>query len=244
MKPSRRAFLKTGTIASAGALLTVNGTLQAAKEVLNLLPHATLFELPPLGYPYDALEPFIDAQTMVLHHDKHHQAYVTKLNEAIEKDPSLHHQSIEQLFAGMGKWNEASTKAVRNQGGGHWNHTFFWTILKTGTAPSPLLDKAISKQFGSMDAFKTAFEKAALGVFGSGWVWLVKTPQGTLEIVQTANQDNPLMPDAKVKGKPIIGLDVWEHAYYLKYQNKRADYVKAFWNILNWNKVGELYGLM
>ncbi|MCU0443233.1 MAG: superoxide dismutase [Bacteroidia bacterium] len=234
----RRDFLKQSSLLSFGTL-SAYATPALAKELLHFLPHATLFELPPLGYAYDSLEPFIDAQTMQIHHTKHHQAYVTKLNEAVAKDPALHHQSLEQLIRNSNSFPEASRAAIRNHGGGHWNHSFFWTLLQKGTQPGKVTTLAINNTFGSMEQFKVAFEKAALGLFGSGWTWLMKDASGKLTIISTPNQDNPLMDIAPQKGTPIIGIDVWEHAYYLKYQNKRADYVQAFWNVLNWNKVEE-----
>lgn len=240
---NRRTFLKTSAVLSAGGMLALHGSKSLASELVNLFPHATEFELPPLGYDFNALEPFIDAQTMQIHHDKHHQTYVTKLNEAIAKDAALHHQSLEQLIKNILSYPEASRAAVRNHGGGHWNHSFFWQLLKKGTVPSPNMQKVIAQQFGTMEQFKKDFEKAALGVFGSGWAWVIKDSSGKLSITTTPNQDNPLMDIAPVKGIPIMGIDVWEHAYYLKYQNKRADYAQAFWNVLNWNRVEELYQL-
>lgn len=234
----RRDFLKQSSLLSLGTL-SAYSTPAIAKELLHFLPHATLFELPPLGYAYDSLEPFIDAQTMQIHHTKHHQAYVTKLNEAVAKDPALHHQSLEQLIRNSNTFPESSRAPIRNHGGGHWNHSFFWTLLQKGTQPGKATTLAINNTFGSMEQFKAAFEKAALSLFGSGWTWLIKDSSGKLAIISTPNQDNPLMDIAPQKGTPIMGIDVWEHAYYLKYQNKRADYVQAFWNVLNWNKVEE-----
>jgi len=192
------------------------------------------FTLPPLPYAYDALEPHIDEQTMKIHHDKHHQAYVDNLNKAIAGSEH-ENKSLEELVANAGK----ISPAVRNNGGGHWNHTFFWDILsKDGDSPSGSLAEAINSTFGSFDEFKTKFSAAGIGRFGSGWVWLISR-DGKLEITSTPNQDNPLMDVAEVKGTPILGVDVWEHAYYLKYQNKRPDYLNAIWNAINWNKVQE-----
>ena len=192
------------------------------------------FTLPPLPYAYDALEPHIDEQTMKIHHDKHHQAYVDNLNKAIAGSEN-ENKSLEELIANAGK----ISPAVRNNGGGHWNHTFFWNILsKDGGSPSGTLAEAINGAFGSFDEFKTKFSAAGIGRFGSGWVWLISR-DGKLEITSTPNQDNPLMDVAEVKGTPILGVDVWEHAYYLKYQNKRPDYLNAIWNAINWNKVQE-----
>ncbi len=192
------------------------------------------FTLPPLPYAYDALEPHIDEQTMKTHHDKHHQAYVDNLNKAIAG--SEHEKkSLDELIANAGK----ISPAVRNNGGGHWNHTFFWDILsKDGGSPSSSLSEAINSTFGSLDEFKTKFNAAGVARFGSGWVWLI-SKDGKLEISSTPNQDNPLMDVAEVKGTPVLGVDVWEHSYYLKYQNKRPDYLAAIWNVINWNKAQE-----
>lgn len=191
------------------------------------------FTLDPLPYASDALEPHFDQTTMEIHHGRHHNTYVTNLNNAVAGTPS-EGKSLEELVANAG----AISPAVRNNGGGHWNHTFFWNILSPngGGAPVGDLAAAIDAKFGSFDAFKDEFKKAALGRFGSGWAWLIKTAEGGVAITSTPNQDNPLMDIAEVKGTPIIGLDVWEHAYYLKYQNKRPDYVDAFWNVVDWNK--------
>ena len=238
MKSNRKEFLKTGAILAAGATL-YRPAVKAAINTINQFTNDGLFALPKLPYAYNALEPFIDAQTMEIHHGKHHQAYVNNLNAAIAKEASLKGKSVEELIATIDNLPENVRTAIRNNGGGHWNHAFFWQILKTGTKPSEKMTNLITKNFGSMDEFKKLFEKAALGQFGSGWAWLIK--QGDkLIVTSTPNQDNPLMDIATVKGNPIIGLDVWEHAYYLKYQNKRAEYTQAFWNILNWEKVEQL----
>jgi superoxide dismutase, Fe-Mn family len=196
------------------------------------------FELPKLPYAADALEPYIDAQTMTLHHDKHHQTYVTNLNGAIDKHPELASKSLEDLLMDLNAVPEDIRMVVRNHGGGTWNHSMFWEIMgpKAGGAPSGELAKAVDAAFGSFDAFKAEFEKAANGRFGSGWAWLVKKGSG-LAIVSTANQDNP-MSDGST---PIMGIDVWEHAYYLKYQNRRAEYVTNWWNVLNWDTVAARY---
>jgi Fe-Mn family superoxide dismutase len=238
MKSNRKEFLKTGAILAAGATL-YRPAVKAAINTINQFTNDGLFALPKLPYAYNALEPFIDAQTMEIHHSKHHQAYVNNLNTAIAKEASLKGKSVEELIATIGKLPENVRTAIRNNGGGHWNHAFFWQLLKTGTKPSEKMSNMITNNFGSMDEFKKQFEKAALGQFGSGWAWLIK--QGDkLIVTSTPNQDNPLMDIATVKGNPIIGLDVWEHAYYLKYQNKRAEYTQAFWSILNWEKVEQL----
>jgi Fe-Mn family superoxide dismutase len=198
------------------------------------MPH----ELPALPYPYESLEPYIDTTTMQIHHDKHHATYVTNLNNALKDQSDLQGHSAVQLIQNLGKVPEAIRGAVRNNAGGHVNHTMFWEQLKVGVAePSGALGDAINAAFGSLAAFKEAFEKAGLGRFGSGWAWLVKK-DGKLAITSTANQDNPLMDGS---GTPLLGVDVWEHAYYLKYQNKRADYLKAFWNVVNWDDVARRF---
>src|SRR5216110_2594404 len=202
------------------------------------------YELPPLPYPKEALEPHIDAQTMEIHHDKHHGAYVTNLNKAIAGNAALEGKSIEALISDLGSVPENIRAAVRNNGGGHANHSMFWKLLapKSGGSPSGRLADDIKAAFGSFEAFKEKFEAAGVSRFGSGWAWLVVN-QGKLEIVSTANQDNPLMGKAIAgcEGRPILGVDVWEHAYYLKYQNKRPDYLKAIWNVVNWTEVACLY---
>ncbi len=196
------------------------------------------FQLPPLPYPYDALEPHIDTMTMQIHHDKHHQAYVTNLNNAIAGNAELEAMSIEQLLAHLDKAPENVRMAVRNNGGGHANHTMFWEIMgpNGGGAPSGALAEAINSAFGSFDAFKTQFADAAVKRFGSGWAWLINDG-GKLSITSTPNQDTPLM-DGKT---PIMGIDVWEHAYYLKYQNRRPDYINSWWNVVNWNEVARRF---
>lgn len=195
------------------------------------------FTLSPLPYAADALEPHIDATTMQIHHGKHHQAYVDNLNKAIDGTPNAN-KTLEELVAVAG----TISPAVRNNGGGHWNHNFFWESLapNAGGAPTGALADAINAAFGSFDAFKEKFSSAGMTRFGSGWAWLI-LKDGKLEVSSTPNQDNPLMDVAEVKGQPILGVDVWEHAYYLKYQNKRADYLAAFWNVVNWSKVAERF---
>ncbi|MGA2029988.1 MAG: superoxide dismutase [Verrucomicrobiota bacterium] len=200
------------------------------------------FELPPLPYDKAALEPHFDALTMEIHHDKHHAAYVANLNKAIAGNAALEGKSLEALIGDLASVPDAIRGPVRNNGGGHWNHSFFWRILgpKAGGAPTGKLADAINGAFGSFADFQAKFEAAGIGRFGSGWAWLV-TNGGKLEIVSTPNQDNPLMGKSVsgVEGKVILGVDVWEHAYYLKYQNKRADYLKAFWNVVNWAEVAK-----
>lgn len=192
------------------------------------------FVLDPLPYANNALEPHFDALTMEIHHDRHHNTYVTNLNNAVAGTDN-EAKTLDELVANAG----ALSPAIRNNGGGHFNHTFFWNILSPngGGAPGGALGAAIDSTFGSFDAMKDEFKKAALGRFGSGWAWLIQKADGSLAISSTPNQDNPLMDVAEVKGTPLLGLDVWEHAYYLKFQNKRPDYVDAFWNVINWEAV-------
>ncbi|MGF1931186.1 superoxide dismutase [Enterococcus casseliflavus] len=196
------------------------------------------YTLPDLPYAYDALEPYIDEETMHLHHDKHHNTYVTNLNAAIEKHPELGEKTVEELLADFSSVPEDIQTAVRNNGGGHANHTFFWEILgpNAGGEPTGAIKEAIEETFGSFEDFKEEFKTAATGRFGSGWAWLV-VKDGKLAITSTANQDSPLM-DSQT---PVLGLDVWEHAYYLKYKNVRPDYINAFWSVVNWDKVNEYF---
>jgi len=196
------------------------------------------FEVPALPYAYDALEPHIDEQTMHLHHDKHHQAYVTNLNAALDKHPELAGKSPEDLLKNLGDVPEDIKAAVRNNGGGHVNHSMFWEIMgPNGGAPTGALAEAITSTFGSLDALKAAVNDAGIKRFGSGWTWLVKTADGKLAVVSTANQDNPMSEGHF----PILGNDVWEHSYYLKYQNRRPDYLAAWWNTVNWEAVGKRF---
>ena len=193
--------------------------------------------LEPLPYPSDALEPYIDQKTMEIHHGKHHQAYVDKLNAALEKHPELQNKKVEELLANLNNVPEDIRTAVRNHGGGHANHTFFWNILKKEVEPPGEVVDAISETFGSLEKFKEQLSTAAMNRFGSGWAWLVMARDGKLEVMSTANQDSPL-----IEGKtPLLGVDVWEHAYYLKYQSRRNEYLVAFWNVINWGKVNEHY---
>jgi superoxide dismutase, Fe-Mn family len=196
------------------------------------------FTLPALPYAFNALEPHIDARTMEIHHGKHHQAYVTNLNNAIA-GTDAEKLSIEEICKNISKY----PAPVRNNGGGHYNHSLFWTVLgpNGGTSPAGALGDAINSTFGSFDEFKTKFAAAGTGRFGSGWAWLIIDGSGKLAISSTPNQDNPLMDVAEVKGTPILGLDVWEHAYYLHYQNRRPDYITAFWNVVNWGEVAKRF---
>lgn len=196
------------------------------------------FTLPPLPYPADALEPHIDKMTMEIHHDKHHGTYVTNLNKALESAPELGSKSVEELLANnCAAVPEAIKTAVRNNGGGHANHSLFWNLMSKsgGGPPKGEIQNVITTNFNSFEAFKEKLSAAGLGRFGSGWAWLVKGPSGQFEIISTANQDSPLMEGKK----PILGVDVWEHAYYLKYQNRRADYISAWWNVVNWDGVNK-----
>lgn len=195
-----------------------------------------MFKLPDLTYNYDALEPFIDAKTMEIHHTKHHQAYITNLNAALEKYPEFFEREISEIIKNLSTVPEGIRNAVRNNAGGHLNHSFFWELMGPNGQhePSGLLKDKIDLTFGSFNDFKLKFKAAALTRFGSGWVWLISNKAGDLEIISTPNQDNPLTDGLK----PILGLDVWEHAYYLNYQNRRADYVDAWWNVVDWRKVG------
>jgi Fe-Mn family superoxide dismutase len=228
---SRRRFL---------AILTALPAATALAQLTQTTGTATVSQaggsdvkLPPLPYPYDALEPVIDKQTMQLHHDKHHAAYLANFTKALEKHPELKDKPVEELLADLTKVPEDIRTTVRNHGGGYYNHTLFWETMRPGGAKSPhgTLEQAIQATFSSVENFRAKFEEAGLKLFGSGWVWLVVTREKKLEIVTTPNQDTPLAQGAK----PILGNDVWEHAYYLKYQNRRGDYLKAWWNVVNWD---------
>jgi Fe-Mn family superoxide dismutase len=238
----RTALVQMGAMASAALIAETmraegfpNG--QAAPAPAQATPPAPPtgpFTLPLLPYAYDALEPYFDATTMHLHHDKHHQAYVNNLNVAVAAHPELAGKTVWELVENLNSLPDSVRTAVRNQGGGHANHSFWWpTLGKGGTAPVGELAKAIDAKFGSLPTFEDKLTAAAMSVFGSGWAWLVKQPDGTVAIETTPNQDTPLTAGHK----PVIGVDVWEHAYYLKYQNKRADYVKAFFQVLNWDYI-------
>lgn len=194
------------------------------------------FELPKLPYAYDALEPHIDARTMEIHYSKHHQGYTTKLNDAIQGTDAAD-KSIEAILKNIDKYSTA----IRNNGGGFYNHSLFWEVMSPdgGGEPNGEIGEAIKRDFGSFSEFKTQFSNAAATRFGSGWAWLCVHDNGKLEVCSTPNQDNPLMPGTGCEGRPVLGLDVWEHAYYLNYQNRRPDYIEAFWNVINWDKVNE-----
>lgn len=233
---NRREALKLSG-AAVTMLATTNWTA-AAQQAPTATPAGGAFLLPALPYKYEALEPFFDAETMHIHHDKHHQAYVTNLNKAVADHPELAGKTVEQLLTGLDTIPEAVRTAVRNQAGGHFNHSFWWPTLGIGS-PAPIgeLAKAISTRFGTQSAFEEQLTKSAMSVFGSGWAWLVKGKDGALAITTTPNQDAPITSGLT----PILGIDVWEHAYYLKYQNKRADYVKAFFAVVNWDSVSAAY---
>lgn len=199
--------------------------------------------LPDLPYAHDALEPYIDARTMEIHHGKHHGTYVNKLNDALSKHGQLESKSLDELVSGINDIPSDIRTAVRNNGGGHWNHSFFWQVMgpNKGGEPGGDLAGAINQTFGSFDGFKDQFVNAGATRFGSGWAWLVVNPQGKLAVGSTPNQDNPLMDISDFKGHPILGVDVWEHAYYLKYQNRRPEYLNAFFNVIDWDAVADLF---
>lgn len=218
-------------LAGVAAVISVTPALAAEKAP---------FALPALPYALDALAPAIDAKTMEIHHGKHHNAYVDNLNKEVAAQEALSGKTLADILANVSQYNTA----VRNNAGGHWNHSFFWTLMAPATQTgkiSPELAQAIKDAFGSEDDFKAAFEKAGLGRFGSGWAWLIVNAEGKLQVTSTPNQDNPLMDVAETKGTPILGNDVWEHAYYITYQNRRADYLKSWWSVVNWDKVSENY---
>jgi superoxide dismutase, Fe-Mn family len=226
----RRTFLKTIPIVGATPIITEN-LISQTKNQTNIMA----FELPALPYAFNALEPHIDARTMEIHHGKHHNAYVTNLNNAVNADANLQGKSLEDLIANISKY----PMAVRNNGGGHWNHTFFWQIMSPtgGGEPKGEVAVAINGAFGSFENFKKEFSNAGATRFGSGWAWLSVDSNKNLFVSSTPNQDNPMMDIADKKGTPILGMDVWEHAYYLHYQNRRPDYMAAFYNIINWDEV-------
>ncbi len=245
---SRRSFLKWSSLLSAGVLTGINTDSFASVteperyQLENIQGEGGQFQLPPMPYAFDALEPHIDARTMEIHYSKHHATYVNKLNEAIATSEEYQGKLLDELFTGMDKMATPLQKAVRNHGGGHWNHSFFWNILSPGNKPfKGKVADAITAQYGGVEEFKKAFNESSMKVFGSGWCWLIKNADGKLSIINTANQDNPLMSIAEVKGKPIMGVDIWEHAYYLKHQNKRGDYLNDIWSVWNWEKIEQNY---
>ncbi len=231
---NRREFIRTSSLLAIG---TFAATQLKANDFKLFDTDSNLFTLPPLPYDYNALEPHIDAKTMEIHHDKHHKTYVDKLNEAIASN-KITETSLEKMFKKISTY----PAAIRNHGGGHYNHSMFWQMMKPNAeSPGGAVTEAINATFGSMDECKKKFSDAAKSRFGSGWAWLVKGDDGKLNICSTPNQDNPLMDVSECKGTPLLGLDVWEHAYYLKYQNLRADYINAFWNVVNWDEVNKRY---
>lgn len=239
MKPLYKRFLAVLILAVAFAVGHQSATgsktyINQTKEPLAMKDQTGKYVLAPLPYAHDALEPYIDKMTMEIHHGKHHQAYVTNLNNAIA-GTEMEKMDLMDIFKNMSKY----PAAVRNNGGGHWNHTFFWEIMapNAGGQPSGKLLAAIEKRFESFDKFKAEFAKAGLTRFGSGWAWLIVDTNGQLQVTSTPNQDNPFMDVADVKGVPVLGVDVWEHAYYLKYQNRRPEYLDNFWNVVNWKEV-------
>ncbi len=240
-KRSFLGYLGAAPVVLAAAKILGSGVAPAyAAEPVAATPAATSgpFTLPKLPYATGALSKVIDKQTIEIHHGKHHQGYVDNLNKEVAANDKLKDKTLEEIVGSVSK----HAPAVRNNAGGHWNHSFFWELMSpTASTPSDELTAAINSSFGSMDGMKKQFEEAGTKQFGSGWAWLIVNKSGKLEITATPNQDNPLMDDAKVKGTPILGNDVWEHAYYLKYQNKRADYLKNWWGIVNWTKVSEYY---
>jgi superoxide dismutase, Fe-Mn family len=235
----KRAFALPLALAACAAIAVPLANTALAQTAATA-PAPAAFTLAPLPYAPEALEPVIDAETMRIHHGKHHQAYVDNLNKAVAADPALAGMGLEDLVARAG----TLPAAIRNNAGGHWNHTFFWEtmapVAQVG-AMSPALEAAITAQFGSVDKFKAAFKAAGTARFGSGWVWLIVGADGKLAITSTPNQDNPLMDVAEVKGTPVLGNDVWEHAYYLKHQNRRADYLDGWWQVVDWSKVSARY---
>lgn len=246
---SRRGFLRNSFLFAAASIISPSlikaGSLSAPEH--NLGPNTGndpvgVFSLPALPYDYKALEPHIDALTMQIHHDKHHAAYVTNLNKAITENKVDNALTLDQLVRNASKY----PASVRNNGGGHWNHSFFWKIMKPngGGAPTGKLAEAINAGFSSFDNMKQKFDEAGVKRFGSGWAWLYADEHGKLQIGSTPNQDNPLMDLSEIKGTPILGLDVWEHAYYLKYQNKRGDYIGAWWNLVNWEEAAKNFELV
>ncbi len=232
---TRRQFLKIMSVAGLAGValpsLASAFSMNETGEITEPFPD-DFFSLPMLGYGYDALEPHIDKMTMQIHHSRHHQGYVTNLNNAMKENNI--DADLDTLIKNISKY----PMSVRNNGGGHWNHSFFWRLMKPegGGNPTGKISEAINNSFESFDKFKTLFNDAALKRFGSGWAWLIKTADGKLAICSTPNQDNPLMDITEIKGTPLLGIDVWEHAYYLHYQNKRADYINAWWNVMNWDE--------
>jgi superoxide dismutase, Fe-Mn family len=231
-KTNRRDFIKTTALGAAAAVIATSGVAKG----ISILEAGSEFTLPPLPYALEALEPYIDKQTMGIHHDKHHAGYVRKLNKAVTEN-NLGGKSLDDILGSISKYPDA----VRNNAGGHYNHSLFWRVMTPagGGEPTGLLADAINAAFGDFAKFRDTFSKAASTRFGSGWAWLLVNKDGKLEVGSTPNQDNPLMDNSPLKGTPLLGIDVWEHAYYLKYQNKRGDYVKNWWRTINWKEVAD-----
>lgn len=249
LKTSRRDFIRKSALSAIGFAF-INKEIFANSEttspaVLDMyLGKGDAFTQKPLPYDFGALEPYIDKMTMEIHYTKHHAGYVKKLNEAVAATPELQGKSLSDILMHISTLPDAMRAKVRNNAGGHWNHSFFWETLIPGSAKTITRDDlrtALMSKYNSMENFQEEFNKAAAGVFGSGWAWLVKDAKGNLDIIGTPNQDNPLMDISEKNGKPLLGVDVWEHAYYLKYQNRRSDYLSAFWNIINWDTVSQRF---
>ncbi len=244
---SRRQFISTGALATGGILLagvSCSTTDHAQPAPVAGVGTPTPFVTPPLPYDYKALEPYIDAQTMQIHHDRHHEGYTRNLNAALDQEPQLKGRTIEQLMAGTAALPASARMSIRNHGGGYYNHNLFWEIMApaAGSMPGEPLASALTKAYGGLDKFKAQFTDAGMKRFGSGWAWLIVKADRSLAITSTPNQDNPLMNGiADATGTPILGLDVWEHAYYLKYQNRRAEYIAAWWQVVNWANVSARY---
>jgi Fe-Mn family superoxide dismutase len=239
LQPASCRLLQAGSLRSPGQIPGCTQSLPLTRRLPGETFRIMAYELPKLPYAYDALEPHIDARTMEIHHTKHHQTYITNVNNALKDKPDLASKSVEDLIKDLNSVPEEIRTVVRNNGGGHANHSFFWKIMgpKAGGEPSGKLGDDIKSTFGSFDAFKEKFAAAGAGRFGSGWAWLIKNKSGKLEVISTPNQDSPLMEG----NTPLLGVDVWEHAYYLNYQNRRPDYIKAWWNVVNWDEVAKGY---
>lgn len=251
LKSSRRDFIRKSALSAIGLALInkdifANSRISTFEDSDFSLNMADAFTQKPLPYGFADLEPYIDKMTMEIHYTKHHAGYVKHLNEAVAATPELQGKTLDDIVMHINKVPENVRTKVRNNAGGHWNHSFFWETLTPTSSKTTTKDdlrSALMSKYNDMDTFKAEFNKAATGVFGSGWAWLVKDSKGNLEIIGTPNQDNPLMDVSEKNGKPLMGVDVWEHAYYLKYQNRRADYLTAYWNIINWDTVSQRFAV-
>ncbi len=249
LKSSRRDFIRKSALSAIGLALInkdifANSRISTFEDSDFSLNMADAFTQKALPYGFGDLEPYIDKMTMEIHYTKHHAGYVKNLNEAVAATPELQGKTLDDIVMNIKKVPEDVRTKVRNNAGGHWNHSFFWETLTPASSKTTTNDDlraALMSKYNDMDTFKTEFNKAATGVFGSGWAWLVKDAKGNLDIIGTPNQDNPLMDISEKQGKPLLGVDVWEHAYYLKYQNRRADYLSAYWNIINWDTVSQRF---